>query len=113
MSTIYALCAEQCVDLSMKTKVLSDRMRLLRLAREWQQVAAEQNDFLRGRRPMRGTEVQANFKAGYLKGWQSVRGPADAPVNIPESPVVVPSVAFMVGISRGVRDAEPGEQSVW
>ena len=49
MSTIYALYAEQCVELSMKTKVLSDRLRLLRLAREWQQVAAEQHNFRRTR----------------------------------------------------------------
>jgi hypothetical protein len=48
---------------------------------------------------------EKTFDEGYLAGWRSLRDPADVPVNIPASPVTVPTTAFMVGMARGIRDA--------
>jgi hypothetical protein len=48
---------------------------------------------------------QKTFDEGYLAGWQSLRGPDDAPANIPPSPARVPTTAYRVGMARGLRDA--------
>jgi hypothetical protein len=48
---------------------------------------------------------QQPFQQGYIAGWQSVRGADDQPVLIPASPVFVEPVMYMVGFSRGARDA--------
>ena len=45
------------------------------------------------------------FNHGYLEGWQSVRGADDQSVLIPLCPVVVGPAIYMVGFSRGTRDA--------
>jgi hypothetical protein len=45
------------------------------------------------------------FQQGYIAGWQSVRGGDDQPVLVPPSPVFVGSAMYMVGYSRGARDA--------
>jgi hypothetical protein len=45
------------------------------------------------------------FQEGYIAGWQSVRGADDQPVLIPPSPVFVGPAMYMVGYSRGARDA--------
>jgi hypothetical protein len=47
---------------------------------------------------------QGTFEQGYLTGWQAVR-PLDVPANVPPSPMKVPTAAYMVGVSRGMRDA--------
>jgi hypothetical protein len=46
------------------------------------------------------------FQEGYVAGWQSVRGADGYPLLIPPSPVFVGSAMYMVGYSRGSRDAE-------
>jgi hypothetical protein len=46
------------------------------------------------------------FEQGYVAGWQSVRGPDEQPLLIPPSPVFVGPAMYLVGFSRGVRDAE-------
>jgi hypothetical protein len=46
------------------------------------------------------------FQQGYIAGWQSVRGADDQPVLVPPSPVFVGLAMYMVGFSRGARDAE-------
>jgi hypothetical protein len=48
---------------------------------------------------------QQPFQQGYVAGWQSVRGKDDQPVLIPPSPVLVGLAMYMVGFSRGARDA--------
>jgi hypothetical protein len=45
------------------------------------------------------------FCNGYLAGLQSVRGAIDHPVLIPPCPVFVGTAMYMVGFSRGARDA--------
>jgi hypothetical protein len=45
------------------------------------------------------------FHQGYLAGWQSVRGADDRPPLIPPCPVLVGPAMYMVGFSRGARDA--------
>jgi hypothetical protein len=50
---------------------------------------------------------QTSFQQGYIAGWQSVRGAGDQPIFVPPSPVFVGPMMYMVGFSRGVRDAEP------
>ena len=45
------------------------------------------------------------FEQGYIAGWQSVRGADDQPLLIPPSPVFVGPAMYMVGFSRGARDA--------
>jgi hypothetical protein len=45
------------------------------------------------------------FQHGYIAGWQSVRGADDYPPLIPPSPVFVEPAMYMVGYSRGARDA--------
>ena len=45
------------------------------------------------------------FQEGYVAGWQLVRGADDQPVLIPPSPVFVGPAMYMVGYSRGARDA--------
>jgi hypothetical protein len=45
------------------------------------------------------------FREGYIAGWQSVRGADDQPVLIPPSPVFAGPAMYMVGYSRGARDA--------
>jgi hypothetical protein len=45
------------------------------------------------------------FQQGYIAGWQSVRGADDQPVLIPPSPVFVGPAMYMIGYSRGTRDA--------
>jgi hypothetical protein len=47
------------------------------------------------------------FEQGYLAGWHSLRGADDEPVLIPSSPVFVGPMMYMVGFSRGARDAGP------
>jgi hypothetical protein len=52
------------------------------------------------------------FDLGYLAGWQSVRGADDEPFLIPPCPVFVGPAMYMVGFSRGARDARsmtPGD----
>jgi hypothetical protein len=48
-----------------------------------------------------------SFSQGYVAGWRSVTG--DMPILMPESPVLVGAhvgaVTYLVGFSRGVRDA--------
>jgi hypothetical protein len=47
-----------------------------------------------------------SFPEAYIAGWRSVTG--EEPVLVPESPVLVAyagTVAYMIGFSRGVRDA--------
>jgi hypothetical protein len=46
------------------------------------------------------------FQDGYVAGWQSVRGADDYPLLVPPSPVFVRATMYMVGFSRGSRDAE-------
>jgi hypothetical protein len=48
---------------------------------------------------------QEPFRRGYIAGWQSVRGADDQPIFVPPSPVFVGSTMYMVGFSRGARDA--------
>jgi hypothetical protein len=48
---------------------------------------------------------QEPFQQGYIAGWHSVRGVDDRPVLIPVSPVFIAHAMYMVGFSRGVRDA--------
>jgi hypothetical protein len=48
--------------------------------------------------------TQEVFQQGYIAGWQSVRGADDQPTLIPQSPVFVGRM-YMVGFSRGTRDA--------
>ena len=48
---------------------------------------------------------QAPFQQGYIAGWQSVRGADDHPILVPQSPVFVGQAMYMVGFSRGARDA--------
>jgi hypothetical protein len=43
------------------------------------------------------------FRNGYIAGWRSVRG--EDPVLIPPSPVFVRSAMYMLGFSRGAKDA--------
>jgi hypothetical protein len=50
---------------------------------------------------------QALFQRGYIAGWQSVRGGDDHPALVPQSTVFVGQVIYMVGFSRGARDASP------
>jgi hypothetical protein len=45
------------------------------------------------------------FQQGYVAGWQSVRGADEQPVLIPPSPVLVGPAMYMIGFSRGARDA--------
>jgi hypothetical protein len=45
------------------------------------------------------------FQQGYIAGWQSARGADDQPVPIPPYPVFVGPAMYMVGFSRGTRDA--------
>ena len=56
-----------------------------------------------------GSEAQQGdhepFHQGYLAGWQSVRGADDEPLLIPPCPVFVGPAMYMVGYSRGARDA--------
>jgi hypothetical protein len=56
-------------------------------------------------RPLRGHIDQAPFQQGYIAGWQSVRGADDHPILVPQSPVFVGQAMYMVGFSRGARDA--------
>jgi hypothetical protein len=42
MTSIYDLFAEDCARIAAKTKKNSDKAHLLRLAKQWQTVAAEQ-----------------------------------------------------------------------
>jgi hypothetical protein len=59
-----------------------------------------------GRLCRQGLEIdQQYFQQGYVAGWQSVRGADDQPVLIPPSPVLVGRAMYMVGFSRGARDA--------
>jgi hypothetical protein len=45
------------------------------------------------------------FEQGYIAGWQSVRGADEQPPLIPPSPVFVGPAMYVVGYSRGARDA--------
>jgi hypothetical protein len=45
------------------------------------------------------------FNQGYLAGWQSVRGADDQPVLDPPCQVLVGPAMYVVGFSRGARDA--------
>jgi hypothetical protein len=47
---------------------------------------------------------QGTFQEGYAAGWRSVAG--GSPINIPPSPMRNDADAFMVGFSRGKRDAD-------
>jgi|HubBroStandDraft_2_1064218.scaffolds.fasta_scaffold3860676_2 hypothetical protein len=44
------------------------------------------------------------FQEGYAAGWRSVAG--ESPIIIPPSPIRNDAHAFMVGFSRGKRDAD-------
>ncbi len=44
------------------------------------------------------------FQEGYAAGWRSVAG--ESPISIPPSPIRNDAYAFMVGFSRGKRDAD-------
>jgi hypothetical protein len=43
------------------------------------------------------------FRDGYIAGWRSLRG--EAPEQVPSSPVFVRSAMYMLGFSRGTKDA--------
>jgi hypothetical protein len=45
------------------------------------------------------------FQQGYVAGWRSVRGADDYPPLTPPSPVFVGPMMYMIGFSRGARDA--------
>jgi hypothetical protein len=47
---------------------------------------------------------QGPFQEGYAAGWRSVAG--GSPIKIPPSPMRNDADAFMVGFSRGKRDAD-------
>jgi hypothetical protein len=47
---------------------------------------------------------QGAFQEGYAAGWRSVTDAS--PINIPPSPIRNDAHAFMVGFSRGKRDAD-------
>ena len=53
---------------------------------------------------------QEPFRRGYIAGWHSVRGADDQPIFVPPSPVFVEQTMYMVGFSRGARDA--GHQKI-
>jgi hypothetical protein len=55
--------------------------------------------------PFLGHVDQAPFQQGYIAGWQSVRGADDHPILVPQSPVFIGQAMYMVGFSRGARDA--------
>jgi hypothetical protein len=43
------------------------------------------------------------FQKGYIAGWRAVTG--ETPINVPPSPTPNDTDAYMVGFSRGKRDA--------
>jgi hypothetical protein len=45
------------------------------------------------------------FKEGYLAGWRLVRGAGETP-DVPASTVSIGRAAYLVGLARGLRDAE-------
>ena len=45
------------------------------------------------------------FEAGYVAGWRSVRGSEDDPPFVPPPPSPIVAGAYIIGFSRGVRDA--------
>jgi hypothetical protein len=57
--------------------------------------------------PAGSSADQESFQQGYVAGWRSVRGDDDHPPIIPLSPVFVGPSMYMVGFSRGARDAMP------
>jgi hypothetical protein len=50
---------------------------------------------------------QGPFEDGYIAGWRSVKGAA--PPIVPRSPMLGGTDAYMVGFSRGRRDADAHE----
>jgi hypothetical protein len=48
---------------------------------------------------------QDSFRRGYIAGWQSVKGSDEHP-DVPEAPAEVGVSLYLVGFSRGVRDAK-------
>jgi hypothetical protein len=45
------------------------------------------------------------FEAGYVAGWQSVRGHDDAPPFVPPAPLPTVAGAYAFGFARRARDA--------
>lgn len=45
------------------------------------------------------------FEAGYVAEWRSVRGSDDDPPFVPPAPLPLVPGAYVIGFSRGVRDA--------
>ena len=45
------------------------------------------------------------FQDGYLAGWRSVRGSNDDPPFVPPAPLPLVAGAYVIGFSRGARDA--------
>ena len=74
---------------------------------EHPRISHEQQRHDRFARPFLGHIDQAPFEQGYIAGWQSVRGADDHPILVPQSPVFVGHAMYMVGFSRGARDAGP------
>jgi hypothetical protein len=44
------------------------------------------------------------FREGYTAGWRSIRG--DEPILVPACPVIEGVSMYLIGFSRGVRDAK-------
>jgi hypothetical protein len=65
----------------------------------------QRNSAERSARPFLRQIDQEPFQQGYVAGWQSVRGVNDHPLLVPQSPVLVAHAMYMVGFSRGARDA--------
>jgi hypothetical protein len=77
----------------------------LTVAENYEQLARHLE--IRARRQRFTPRYQAPFQQGYIAGWQSVRGADDHPILVPQSPVFVGQAMYMVGFSRGARDAGP------
>jgi hypothetical protein len=45
------------------------------------------------------------FRDGYIAGWRSVKGSAENP-DVPACPVLSGMSMYLIGFSRGVRDAK-------
>jgi hypothetical protein len=50
---------------------------------------------------------QDSFRRGYIAGWQSVKGANEHP-DAPEAPAEVGVSLYLIGFSRGIRDAAVG-----
>jgi hypothetical protein len=52
--------------------------------------------------------VLSMFEEGYIAGWRSVKN--SSPMIVPPSPMLVGSDAYLVGFSRGIRDADATDE---